>query len=143
MYVLTGNTTYLDAMLNAWSMLRSHWILPGGSITINEGDYYPPDSHYIGSTNRNIGHKHLVRRCCATCRVGGAEPVPLWRVSPWRRAAGRASWCIQRRRRRLLPRAVHAEPDDASTRYGNGRLGAVSYRALAVTSFYRRDVVAP
>jgi hypothetical protein len=42
-YVLTGNGTYLQAMLNAWGMLREHWILPGGSITINEGDYYPPD----------------------------------------------------------------------------------------------------
>ena len=35
-YVLTGNATYLTAMLNAWSLLREWWIMPGGSITLNE-----------------------------------------------------------------------------------------------------------
>ena len=60
MYVLTGNTTYLDAMLNAWSMLRQHWILPSGSIALNEGNYYPPDSLYIGFSGRDIASHHWV-----------------------------------------------------------------------------------
>ncbi len=62
MYVLTGNSTYLTAMLNAWEMLREHWILPGGSFALNEGSYYPPDSYYIGFTGTHIAahpnHSH-------------------------------------------------------------------------------------
>ena len=64
MYVLTGNATYLTATLNAWEMLRAHWIHPGGSFAINEGSYYPPDSYYIGFTGTHVagpgagGHGH-------------------------------------------------------------------------------------
>ena len=58
MYVLTGNTTYLNAMLNAWSLLRQWWIMPGGSITLNEGDYYPPGSYYIGNVGTHIAATH-------------------------------------------------------------------------------------
>jgi hypothetical protein len=92
MYVLTGNATYLNAMLNAWSLLREWWIMvskgwgascvplliaslspraaapfcpqPGGSITLNEGNYYPPGSYYIGNVGTHIsamlghGHRH-------------------------------------------------------------------------------------
>jgi hypothetical protein len=58
MYVLTGNTTYLQAMFNAWSMLRSQWILPGGSLALNEGDYYPPSSYFIGFTGTNVASAH-------------------------------------------------------------------------------------
>ena len=42
LYVLTGNATYATAVLNAWSMLREAFILPGGSFALNEGAYYPP-----------------------------------------------------------------------------------------------------
>jgi hypothetical protein len=58
MYVLTGNTTYLQAMRNAWAMLREQWILPSGSITLNENDYYPPSSYYIGFTGTHVSAKH-------------------------------------------------------------------------------------
>lgn len=59
MYVLTGNTTYLTATLNAWEMLREHWILPGGSFALNEGSYYPPDSYFIGFTGTHVAaHQH-------------------------------------------------------------------------------------
>ena len=57
-YVLTGNTTYLAAVMSAWSMLRAHWILPGGSFALNEGNYYPPDSYYIGFTGTNVASAH-------------------------------------------------------------------------------------
>jgi len=62
MYVLTGNVTYLTAVQNAWTMLREHWILPGGSFALNEGSYYPPDSFYIGFTGTHVSshreHSH-------------------------------------------------------------------------------------
>jgi hypothetical protein len=50
LYVLTGNRTYFQAVINAWHMLREGWILPGGSFALNEGPYYPPGSYYIGFT---------------------------------------------------------------------------------------------
>lgn len=58
MYVLTGNVTYLNAMYNAWSMLRENWILPGGSFALNEGSYYPPGSYYIGFTGTHVSSKY-------------------------------------------------------------------------------------
>ena len=58
MYVLTGNTTYRDAVLNAWRMLRESWILPGGSFALNEGSYYPPKSYYIGFTGTHVSAAH-------------------------------------------------------------------------------------
>ena len=58
MYVLTGNRTYETAVLNAWAMLREHWILPGGSFALNEGSYYPPDSLFIGFTGTHVSSMH-------------------------------------------------------------------------------------
>lgn len=58
MYVLTGNSTYLTAMLNAWSMLREAWILPSGVITLNENNYYPPQSYFIGFRGINVASGH-------------------------------------------------------------------------------------
>ena len=55
LYVLTGNRTYYQAVLNAWEMLRAGWILPGGSFALNEVSYYPPGSYYIGFTGVAIG----------------------------------------------------------------------------------------
>jgi hypothetical protein len=52
MYVLTGNTTYLDAMLSAWSMLRAHWILPGGWVWAGRAARHssPPYSRSTAAT---------------------------------------------------------------------------------------------
>ncbi len=58
LYLLTGNATYLDAVMSAWKMLREHWILPGGSFALNEGQYYPPDSFFVGFTGTAIGGAH-------------------------------------------------------------------------------------
>ena len=58
LYVLTGNKTYYRAVLNAWQMLRDHWILPGGSFALNEGPYYPPGSYFIGFTGINVASAH-------------------------------------------------------------------------------------
>ena len=54
LYVVTGNTTYRDAVLSAWRSLRARWILRGGSFALNEGSYYPPSSYYIGFTGVNV-----------------------------------------------------------------------------------------
>ena len=43
---MTGNQTYLDAALGGWAMLRESWIHVGGSLAINEEQYYPPKSYY-------------------------------------------------------------------------------------------------
>lgn len=58
MYVLTGNVSYLNAVDAAWTALRDNFVLPGGSMAINEGDYYPPKSYYIGFTGRNVASAH-------------------------------------------------------------------------------------
>ncbi len=60
LYVLTGNSTYLDAALAAWDMLRESWILPGGSFALNEGQYYPPKSYYIGFHGQHVAAAHAV-----------------------------------------------------------------------------------
>ena len=54
MHVLTGSKKfpYLDAVMGAWEMFRSHWIHLGGSIAINEGKVYPPSSYYLDYDNR-------------------------------------------------------------------------------------------
>jgi hypothetical protein len=55
LYVLTGNRTYYQAVINAWHMLRQGWMLPGGSLALNEGSYYPPGSYFIGFTGTAVG----------------------------------------------------------------------------------------
>ena len=50
LYVLTGNTAYLDAVMGAWEMHRhptSGFIHVGGSIAINEGGVYEPGSYWL------------------------------------------------------------------------------------------------
>jgi hypothetical protein len=47
-YILTGNTTYLDAVLGGWSLFRDPvqgWIFPGGSFALNENFIYHPGSY--------------------------------------------------------------------------------------------------
>lgn len=47
LYIITGNTTFLDAMLSAWDMIHDNWEHVGGSIAINEGAWYLPQSYHI------------------------------------------------------------------------------------------------
>ena len=58
LYVLTGNTTYFTAVQNAWSMVRESFIHVGGSFAINENNYYPPKSYFIGFTGPNVASAH-------------------------------------------------------------------------------------
>lgn len=58
LYVLTGNMTYFTAIQNAWSMLRESFIHVGGSFAINENNYYPPNSYFIGFTGPNVASAH-------------------------------------------------------------------------------------
>jgi hypothetical protein len=92
LYVLTGNATYFNACAAAWKMLRAHWILPGGSFSLNEGQYYPPDSYYIGFTGTKVagGHDHASHHAAgdgdpyfhSTCmfKPGESEPRGIARV---------------------------------------------------------------
>eukprot|EP00026_Physarum_polycephalum_P003966 Phypoly_transcript_03983.p1 GENE.Phypoly_transcript_03983~~Phypoly_transcript_03983.p1 ORF type:complete len:739 (+),score=59.86 Phypoly_transcript_03983:1-2217(+) len=53
MYILTGNSTYLDAITGAWEMFMEYFIHVGGSMAINEGSpqfWYPPGSYYLECT---------------------------------------------------------------------------------------------
>lgn len=76
LYILTGNTTYFNACAAAWKMLRAHWILPGGSFSLNEGSYYPPDSYYIGFTGTKVAghHDHTAHHA----EEGGADGDPYF-----------------------------------------------------------------
>ena len=47
LYLMTGQSLYLDGVLGAWAMLRDPvkgWLFPGGSFSINENYLYPPGS---------------------------------------------------------------------------------------------------
>jgi len=64
LYSLTGNATYLDAVLGGFAMFRDPvegWLFPGGSFAINENYLYPPgafplefDGHW-GADSRPTG----------------------------------------------------------------------------------------
>ena len=50
MFILTGESLYLDALMGAWAMHRDPlrgWIHVGGSLAINEGDIYEPGSFWL------------------------------------------------------------------------------------------------
>lgn len=51
LYVLTGETRYLEAVLGAWDLFNNYWIHLGGSLAINEpigGNIsYPPGSYFM------------------------------------------------------------------------------------------------
>ena len=61
MYVLTGNETYLGAVMGAWEMHRDPlqgWIHVGGSIAINEGAIYDPGTYHLWTgTGASPQHK--------------------------------------------------------------------------------------
>lgn len=47
-YRATGDRRLLDAMLGGWELYHDHWLHPGGTLAICEGDLaYPPDSFFI------------------------------------------------------------------------------------------------
>ena len=47
-YRATGDRRLLDAMLGGWELYDAHWLHPGGTLAICEGDLaYPPDSLFL------------------------------------------------------------------------------------------------
>jgi len=59
LYRITGNIRYLQAVLNAWEMLRDEWEMPGGSWALCEARRYPPKSYLLGAQSRSG------EECCA------------------------------------------------------------------------------
>ena len=59
LYRITGNTRYLQAVLNAWEMLHDKWEMPGGSWALCEARRYPPKSYLLGAQSRSG------EECCA------------------------------------------------------------------------------
>jgi DUF1680 family protein len=59
LYRITGNMRYLQAVLNAWKMLREEWEMPGGSWALCEAKRYPPKSYFLGAGSRSG------EECCA------------------------------------------------------------------------------
>jgi len=55
MYILTGNETYLNAILGGWQLFVDSWIHVGGSIAINEGSWYPPKSYFLDHDGNPTG----------------------------------------------------------------------------------------
>jgi DUF1680 family protein len=53
LYRITGDMRYLQAVLNAWEMLRDKWEMPGGSWALCEAGRYPPKSYRLGSRSRS------------------------------------------------------------------------------------------
>jgi len=59
LYRITGDMKYLQAVLNAWKMLRDEWEMPGGSWALCEARRYPPKSYLLGAQSRSG------EECCA------------------------------------------------------------------------------
>ena len=53
LYRITGDIKYLQAVLNAWEMLRDKWQMPGGSWALCERRRYPPKSYQLGLQSRS------------------------------------------------------------------------------------------
>ncbi len=53
LYRITGDMKYLQAVLNAWEMLRDKWEMPGGSWALCERRRYPPKSYQLGARSRS------------------------------------------------------------------------------------------
>lgn len=53
LYRITGDIKYLQAVLNAWEMLRDKWEMPGGSWALCERRRYPPKSYQLGARSRS------------------------------------------------------------------------------------------
>ena len=52
LFQITGEIKYLQAVLNAWELLRNEWEMPGGSWALCEARRYPPKSYQMGVKNR-------------------------------------------------------------------------------------------
>ena len=76
LYILTGNTAYLDAVMGAWEMHRDPvrgFIHIGGSLAINEGGVYEPGSYWL--TGDYPGAEHWKRDAMREARGRAAgEP---------------------------------------------------------------------
>ena len=59
LYRITGDIKYLQAVLNAWHMLRDNWEMPGGSWALVEAQRNPPKSYLLGRKSRSG------EECCA------------------------------------------------------------------------------
>ena len=59
LYRITGDIKYLQAVLNAWHMLRDNWEMPGGSWALVEARRDPPKSYLVGRQSRSG------EECCA------------------------------------------------------------------------------
>ncbi len=59
LYRITGDIKYLQAVLNAWHMLRDNWEIPGGSWGLVEARRDPPKSYLLGLQSRSG------EECCA------------------------------------------------------------------------------
>jgi len=53
LYRITGNVKYLQAVLNAWTMLHDKWEMPDGSWALVEARRNPPKSYLLGSSSRS------------------------------------------------------------------------------------------
>jgi hypothetical protein len=63
MFVLTGGAKYLDAVMGAWEMWRESFLHLGGSVAINEVQYYYPGSYYLTADFIQAGwHARAERR---------------------------------------------------------------------------------
>lgn len=60
-YVLTGEDLYLNAVLSAWRMFRDNWIHVGGSLAINEAQYYAPGSYHLDADTPDLPHRDTFR----------------------------------------------------------------------------------
>jgi uncharacterized protein len=54
LYIGTGETRYLQAVLNAHRMLREKWQIPGGAFTLCEHSPFPPKSYFIDNHYKSI-----------------------------------------------------------------------------------------
>ena len=69
MFVLTGAALYRDAVMGAWRMWRESFLHLGGSVAVNEVEYYYPGSRYLTAEFIEGGwHSRAARR--------GVEPLP-------------------------------------------------------------------
>ena len=88
LYMLTGDSLYLDGVMGAWHMLRDHWLHPGGSFALNEGTPYPPDSYYLTAkpTGETCGSVFWIKlnqrlaRCAALPRAMPQIPPCRFRL---------------------------------------------------------------
>ena len=75
LYVLTGETRYLDAMEGAWDLMRNHWIHVGGSIALNEGGIYV--------SVHTVSFHPFSRASASTASIVGVRPTLFAELLCW------------------------------------------------------------